>query len=70
MLLIWFVCLTTNQSHQWVSNLGEPLLIPLREAIQQYSIRAYWEQLKIVPAQLGDNAGLIGAAALVTAGLL
>lgn len=49
-----------------VSNIGEPLFAPMREAIQQYCIdRAYWENLRIVPAALGENVSLIGAAALV-----
>ncbi len=51
-----------------VSNFGEFLFTPIRETIQQYSIPAYWENLKIAPAQLGDNAGLVGAAALVLEG--
>jgi glucokinase len=49
-----------------VSNIGEPLFAPMREAIQRYCIdRAYWENLKIEPAALGENVSIIGAAALV-----
>ncbi len=49
-----------------VSAIGEPLFAPMREAIQQYCIdRAYWENLRIEPAALGDNVSIIGAAALV-----
>ena len=49
-----------------VSNIGEPLFAPMREAIQTYCIdRAYWENLRIEQAALGDNVSVIGAAALV-----
>lgn len=44
---------------------GELLFKPMHAAIEQYSIdRTYWEDLKIVPAGLGENVSLIGAAAL------
>ncbi len=49
-----------------VSQIGEPLFAPMREAIYQYAIdRAYWENLRIEPVALGENVSLIGAAALV-----
>jgi glucokinase len=49
-----------------VSNLGEALFAPMREAIEQYCIdRAYWENLRIELAELGENVSIIGAAALV-----
>jgi glucokinase len=49
-----------------VSNIGEPLFAPMREAIQQHCIdRAYWENLRIEQAALGENVSIIGAAALV-----
>jgi glucokinase len=49
-----------------VSNIGEPLFTPMREAIQKHCIdRAYWENLRIEQAALGDNVSIIGAAALV-----
>lgn len=49
-----------------VSQIGEPLFAPMREAIHQYAIdRAYWENLRIEPVALGENVSLIGAAALV-----
>ncbi len=44
---------------------GELLLGPLHEAIQQHALdRQYWEHLRIVPATLGEDVSLIGAAAL------
>ncbi len=44
---------------------GDLLLKPMRAAIEQYSIdRAYWENLIIAPAALGENVSIIGAAAL------
>ncbi len=50
-----------------VSVLGETLFAPMREAIEQYSLdSSYWENLRIKPAELGENVSLVGAAALVT----
>ncbi|MBZ0277367.1 MAG: ROK family protein, partial [Anaerolineae bacterium] len=49
-----------------VSQLGELIFAPLREAMQTYTIdEAYWNNLEIVPAALGENVSIIGAAALV-----
>ncbi|MFN8565579.1 MAG: ROK family protein [Anaerolineae bacterium] len=49
-----------------VSNLGELLFAPMRETIQKYCIDpAYWQDLLIKPAELGENVSLVGAAALV-----
>lgn len=49
-----------------VANMGEMLFDPLRTAIQKYCIdEAYWRNLKIAPAMLGDNVSIIGAASLV-----
>ncbi len=44
---------------------GDLLFKPMREAIQTYAIdAAYWDQLIIAPAALGENVSIIGAAAL------
>lgn len=49
-----------------VSQIGEPLFAPMRQAIQQHCIdRAYWQDLRIEPAALGENVSIYGAAALV-----
>lgn len=49
-----------------VSNAGELLFAPLREAVTEYVLDpAYCEDVPIVQAALGDNVALIGAAALV-----
>ncbi len=49
-----------------VSALKELLFAPMREAIEQYCIDpAYWQELEIKPAELGENVSLVGAAALV-----
>ena len=49
-----------------VSNLGDLLFNPMRDAIQKYCIDpAYWQDLHIRPAELGENVRLVGAAALV-----
>jgi len=47
-------------------NLGELLWKPMRKSIQKYCIDdSYWRDLQIVPAALGDNVSIFGAAALV-----
>lgn len=49
-----------------VSKLGDLLLDPMREAMKASTIDpVYWKDLVIVPAALGDNVSVIGAAALV-----
>ena len=49
-----------------VSNLGDLLFDPMREAIEKHALdRSYWQDLKIRPAELGENVSLIGAGALV-----
>lgn len=49
-----------------VTKTGDLLFEPMREAVQQYTIDpAYCDNVPIVPAALGDNVALIGAAALV-----
>ncbi len=49
-----------------VSALKDLLFPPMQEAIEQYCIdTAYWKDLKIKEAELGENVSLVGAAALV-----
>lgn len=49
-----------------VSKVGSLLFDPMRNAIEETAIDpAYWRDLKIVPAALGDNVSIYGAAALV-----
>jgi glucokinase len=49
-----------------VSNTGDLLLDPMREAVREYTIDAdYWRDVPIVRASLGEDVGLVGAAALV-----
>ena len=50
-----------------VTKTGDLLFEPMRAAVREYVLDpAYYEQVPIVPAALGDNVALIGAAALVT----
>jgi glucokinase len=50
-----------------VTKAGDLLFEPMRDVVKKYTLdRAYWENVPIVPAALGDNVALIGAAALVT----
>jgi glucokinase len=49
-----------------VSTIGDLLFDPMREAIEKYSIdRAYWRNLRLEPATLGENVSIVGAGALV-----
>jgi glucokinase len=49
-----------------VSNLGELIFEPMREAIRTYAIDdSYWRDLHIELAALGDNVSIVGAGALV-----
>jgi glucokinase len=48
-----------------VSLLGDVILEPMRAAVRQFAMsEAYWRHCPIVPAVLGDDAGLIGAGVL------
>ncbi len=50
-----------------VSNVGDLLFKPMRRAVEQHVMDPmYCEHVPIVQASLGDNVGLIGAAALVS----
>lgn len=49
-----------------VSNLGDLIFKPMREAIETYSIDdAYWKDLVLTTPDLGEDVSIIGAAALV-----
>ncbi len=48
-----------------VSMLGDLLFEPIRAAVRRYAMNElYWRDCPIVPAALGDDAGLVGAGAL------
>jgi glucokinase len=47
-----------------VANAGERLFGYIRQAIRTRCERTFWEKLDVVPATLGNDAGIIGAAAL------
>lgn len=47
-----------------VTKAGPLLTDPMWEAIKEYVPALYWQGLAIVPAALGDDVGLLGAAAL------
>lgn len=50
-----------------VEALGDRFLQPIRDTARAHFIQQRWlEKVKIVPAALGDNAGVLGGAALVT----
>ena len=48
-----------------VAKSGPVLFDPLREALTHYAGLDFIAGLQVVPAQLGGNAGLVGAAALL-----
>lgn len=48
-----------------VTNLGPLLFEPVRETVAQRTMAPFRGRLEIVPAALGDDVGLLGAAALV-----
>ncbi|MBN1285277.1 MAG: ROK family protein [Anaerolineae bacterium] len=52
-----------------VSNAGDFLFEPMRKTVREFTIdTSYWRGVPIVPAQLGEDVGLIGAAALILTG--
>ena len=50
-----------------VANAGPVLFDPLREALGNYAALDFTRGLRVVPAELGSDAGLVGAAALLRA---
>lgn len=48
-----------------VANAGPVLFDPLRDALADYAALDFIRGLRVVPAELGGDAGLIGAAALI-----
>ena len=47
-----------------VAQAGEHLFKHIRETVKQRCEKTFWEKLEIVPATLGNEAGIIGAASL------
>src|SRR5699024_7813768 len=47
-----------------VSNVGAPVFNSVQADVNQYALNPTGRQTEIVPAQLGENAGVVGAAAL------
>lgn len=48
-----------------ITNEGDKLLIPLKKEVTKRAFRSNYKFLKIVFGELGDNAGALGAAALI-----
>jgi len=44
-----------------VSQAGDALFVPLAARVRRYMLRSHAQQLRIVPAMLGESAGVIGA---------
>ncbi|MEV0823462.1 ROK family protein [Nonomuraea rubra] len=51
-----------------LSQAGEPLFGPLEQALREHARMRFARRVKVLPAALGQEAGLIGAAALLLAG--
>ncbi|MEU5665798.1 ROK family protein [Streptomyces longwoodensis] len=51
-----------------VGRAGEVLFAPLRKALTQYATLSFVRRLTVVPAQMGTDAGLVGAAAAALEG--
>jgi glucokinase len=47
-----------------LTNIGESLFGPVRRAIDQRAFREQAQAVRVVPAELGDNVGVLGAAAV------
>ncbi len=47
-----------------LTNIGERLFGPVRQVIDRRAFRAAAQAVRIAPAELGDNAGVLGAAAV------
>ncbi|HZS52204.1 MAG TPA: ROK family protein, partial [Bryobacterales bacterium] len=48
-----------------VTKIGEPLFSKLRQTVPQRSVNPFAAQTPIVPAQLENDAGIFGAAAVI-----
>lgn len=48
---------------------GEPLLVPVREALARYSLPSHRRGLRVVAAELGERAGTVGAGLLAWEGV-
>lgn len=44
-----------------VSQAGPKLFVPLRARLERYTLRSHFQHLRLVPAELGERAGVIGA---------
>ncbi|MFF5184394.1 ROK family protein [Streptomyces sp. NPDC000345] len=51
-----------------VGKAGDVLFVPLRRALRDYATLSFVQRLTVVPAQMGTDAGLVGAAAAALAG--
>lgn len=51
-----------------ISQVGDLLFGPLQSTLDRYSGLAFTKDVRVVPAELGQDAGLVGAAALVHQG--
>ncbi|MFP1624673.1 ROK family protein [Streptomyces sp. 5K101] len=51
-----------------VAGAGDVLFTPLRRALRDYATLSFVRRLKVAPARMGTDAGLVGAAAAATLG--
>ncbi|RYD70245.1 MAG: ROK family protein [Verrucomicrobiaceae bacterium] len=62
--VIWILNPDTIVIGGGIARAGELIFAPIERAVRQRTIRFFNEKLRIVPAQLGNDAGIIGSATL------
>ncbi len=62
--VIWILNPDTIVIGGGIARAGDLIFSPIEQAVKQRTIRYFNEKLRIVPAQLGNDAGIIGCATL------
>ena len=62
--VVWIINPDTIVIGGGVAKAGDLILDPIRRSIQARTMRVFHEKLRVVPAMLGNDAGIIGSAAL------
>ena len=67
--VVWLLNPDTIVIGGGVANAGDLLFEPIRQSIQSVTMPTFYENLKILPATLGNDAGVIGCASIALASL-
>jgi glucokinase len=62
--VVWIINPDTIVIGGGVANAGDLLFDPIRREIRQRTLALFHEKLRVVPAALGNDAGIIGNAML------